>query len=61
MVAARVSTATIAHQASTGICAASSLFTTPRRPGYLGVDAREALHQREVAERVGGALGEIAV
>ena len=61
VVEARVSTAQIAHHDSTGICAPSSLPTTLRRPDHLGLDAREALHQRDVAERVGGALGQIAV
>ena len=59
VVEARVSTAQIAHQDSTGICAPSSSPTTSRSP-HFGLDAGEALHQRDVAERVGGALGEIA-
>ena len=28
---------------------------------HLGFDAHEALHQRDIAERVGGARGELAV
>ena len=61
VVEARVSTATIAHQDSTGICAASSRSTMSRRPGHLGLDAGKALHQRDIAQGVGGALGERGV
>ena len=50
-----------AHQDSTGICAPSSVVADLLHAGDLGLDAREALHQRDVAERVGGALGEVAV
>ncbi len=61
VVEARVSTAQIAHHDSTGICAPSSLLDDVAQAAHLGLDARIALHQRDVAERVGGALGEIAV
>ena len=61
VVEARVSTAQIAHHDSTGICAPSSLPTTLRSP-ITSASMREiALHQRDIAERVGGALGEVAV
>ena len=61
VVEARVSTAQIAHHDSTGICAPSSLLDDVAQPDHLGLDAREALHQRDIAERIGGALGEVAV
>ena len=61
VVAARVSTAAIAHQDSTGICAPSSLVDHVPQAGDFGLDAGEALHQGDVAERVGGAFGEVAV
>ena len=33
-----------------------------RRAGRdLGIDAREALHQRDIAERIGGAFGEVRI
>ena len=57
VVEARVSTAIIAHHDSTGICAASRRSTVVAQARHLGLDAGEALHQRDVAERVGGALG----
>ena len=56
-----MSTATIAHQDSTGNCAASSWSLTCRERRYLVLDAREALHQGDVAERVGRALGQIGM
>ena len=58
VVAERVSTAITAHQESTGICAASRRSTSSRRLDHLGLDAGEALHQRDIAQRVRGALGE---
>ena len=61
VVDARVMTVTSAHHDSTGICTASSLSATKRRPCTSALDAHEALHQRDVAERVGGARGEVAV
>ena len=60
VVEARVSTAQIAHHDSTGICAPSSLPTTLRSPITSASMRAIALHQRDIAERVGGALGEIA-
>ena len=59
VVEARVATATTAHQDSTGICALSRRSTTLRSAGRFRLDAHIALHQRDIAERVGGALREI--
>ena len=61
VVEARVSTAAAAHQDSTGICALSSMSTTFSQARDLDLDAREALHQRDIAERVGGALGDVGI
>ena len=61
VVAARVITLASAHQDSTGIWAPSSSVAHLLHAGHFGLDAREALHQRDVAERVGGAFGEVAV
>ncbi len=61
VVAARVATAASAHQESTGICAASSRFATSLHAVHFGIDAGEALDQRDIAERIGRALGEIGV
>ena len=49
-----------AHQDSTGICAPSSWSTDVAQARDLVLHAGEALHQGDVAERVGGALGQIA-
>ena len=40
---------------------AEQLADDVAQPDHLGLDARIALHQRDVAKRVGGALGQIAI
>ena len=50
---ARVSTAATAHHDSTGICAPSSSSDHVAQPDDFRLDARKALHQRDIAERVG--------
>ena len=59
--AARVSTAATAHHDSTGICARNSEFTSPLQRRHFKLDAGEALHHGDIAERVGGGFGEIGV
>ena len=61
VVEARVSTAQIAHHDSTGICAPSSLADDVVQPATSASMREIALHQRDVAECVRGALGKIAV
>ena len=61
VVPARVSTAAIAHHDSTGICARSSELTRLLSAGDFDLDTGIALHQRDIAERVGGGLGEIGI
>ena len=61
VVAVRVSTAATAHHDSTGICARSSEFTSALQRRDFDLDAGEALHQRDIAERVGGGLGKIGI
>ncbi len=61
VVAARVSTVSAAHQDSTGICGAEQLVDHVLERRDLRLDAGEALHQGDVAERVGGALGHLRV
>ncbi len=58
VVEARVRTAAIAHQDSTGICAPSSRADDARAARDLRLDAGVALHQRDVTERVGCPLRE---
>ena len=61
VVAALVSVETSAHQDRTGICAPSSWSTTLRKCADLVLEAGEALHQGNVAERVGGVLRQIRI
>ena len=61
VVPARVSTAAIAHQDKTGICARSSEFDHGLERGDFDVDPGVTLHQRHIAERVGRGLGEIRI
>ena len=59
--AARVSTDSSAHQFSTGYCAASVWRMMPLHLAGLGAQPHEALDQVDVAQRVAGAAGELAV
>ncbi len=58
---ARVATAASAHQDSTGSWAARSWSMMPRNCARFLLDAREALDNRHVAERVGRVVGEARV
>ena len=61
VVEVRVITVASAHQDSTGIWAPSTSSPIFFMPSDFAFDAGEALHQRDVAERVGGAFGHVAV
>ena len=58
---ARVATAAIAHQDSTGIWASSTRVGDLLQRVGFGLDAREALDHRHIAERVGDMFGERTV
>ena len=61
VVDARVSTAASAHHESTGIWAPSMQIAHPLHRRHLLLDAGKALNQRDIAERVGGALGHVGI
>ena len=61
VVEARVMTVTSAHHAQYRHLHGEQLVGDEAQALNLGIDPHEALHQRDVAERVGGARGEIAV
>ena len=56
---ARVATETTAHHERIGICASSKPRHGALKAAHLALDAREALDDRQVAERVGRSLGEL--
>ena len=61
VVEVRVITVVTAHQDSTGIWALSASSPIFFMPDTSDLDAGEALHQGDVAERVGGALGDVGI
>ena len=61
VVEVRVITVATAHQESTGIWALSTSLAQLPHARDFRLDAGEALHQGDVAERVGRALGHVGV
>ena len=61
VVPARVSTAATAHHDSTGICARKQRVHEALQRRHFELDAGVALHQRDIAERIGGSFGEIGI